>query len=99
MTHWQWIGSVESLVSTYRYFNLFDAQDAFIAVGKHSIPTLAIWGTQDATVPYSGSANMLEAIPHAELLTIEQGRHNITYMQPSNVGSGIVGFLDRSILP
>lgn len=92
-------GYVESLVSTFRYFNLFDAQDAFIAVGKHSIPTLAIWGTQDATVPYSGSANMLEAIPHAELLTIEQGRHNITYMQPSIVGSGIVGFLDRSILP
>lgn len=92
-------GYVESLVSTYRNFNLFDAQDVFIAVGKHSIPTLAIWGTEDATVPYSGSQNMLEAIPHAKLLTIEQGRHNIPYMQPSIVGSAIVDFLDRSILP
>jgi hypothetical protein len=41
---------------------------------------------------------MLEAIPYAELLTIEQGGHNIPYMQPSIVGSGIVDFLDRSIL-
>jgi pimeloyl-ACP methyl ester carboxylesterase len=92
-------GYVESLISTFRYFNLFDAQDAFSAIGgEHRIPTLAIWGTQDATVPYSGTVHMLEAIPYAELLTIEQGGHNIPYMQPSIVGSGIVDFLDRSIL-
>ncbi len=90
-------GYVESLVSTYRYFDLFNAQDTFIAVGKRDIPTLAIWGTKDATVPYSGTKNMLEAIPHAELMTIEEGGHNITYMQPSIVGPGIAAFLDRSI--
>ena len=89
-------GYVESLVSTYRYFDLFNAQDTFDAVGERDIPTLAIWGTKDATVPYSGSKNMLEAIPHAELLTIEDGGHNITYMQPSIVGPAIADFLDQS---
>ena len=47
-------------------------------------------------MPYSGSKNMLEAIPHAELLTIEEGGHNIIYMQPSIVGPAIADFLDQS---
>ena len=92
-------GYVESLVSTYRYFDLFNAQETFVAVGQRNIPTLAIWGTNDATVPYSGIKNMLEAIPHAELLTIEGGGHNITYMQPSIVGRRISAFLDSAIAP
>ena len=92
-------GYVESLISTYRHFNLFNAQDSFIAVGNLGIPTLAIWGTEDATVRYSGSENLLAAIPYAELLTIEEGGHNITYMQPSIVGPGIVEFLNRAVSP
>jgi hypothetical protein len=32
-------------------------------------------------------------------LTIEEGGHNITYMQPSIVGPGITDFLDGSISP
>ena len=92
-------GYVESLVSTYRYFDLFNAQETFVAVGQRNIPTLAIWGTNDATVPYSGIKNMLEAIPHAELLIIEGGGHNITYMQPSIVGRRISAFLDSAIAP
>ncbi len=63
------------------------------------IPTLGIWGTHDATVPYSGSENMLKAIPHAELLTIEGGGHNITYMQPSIVGPEITRFLEAQSAP
>ena len=35
-------GYVESLVLTYRYFDLFNAQDTFDAVGERDIPTLAI---------------------------------------------------------
>jgi pimeloyl-ACP methyl ester carboxylesterase len=92
-------GYVESLISTYRHFNLFNAREVFVAVGNLGIPTFGIWGTHDATVPYSGSENMLNAIPHAQLLTIEEGGHNITYMQPSIVGPGITDFLDGSISP
>ena len=66
-------------------------------MGKLGIPTLAIWGTDDATVPFTGSENLLLAIPHAELIAIEGGGHNITYMQPSIVGPAVVEFLDQAV--
>ena len=89
-------GFVESLVSTLRHFNLFNALESFNAVGQLGIPTLAIWGTDDATVPFMGSENLLLAIPHAELVVIEGGGHNITYMQPSIVGPAIVDFVGQN---
>jgi pimeloyl-ACP methyl ester carboxylesterase len=92
----QYAGFVESLVSTLRHFNLFNALESFNAVGQLGIPTLAIWGTDDATVPFMGSENLLLAIPHAELVVIEGGGHNITYMQPSIVGPAIVDFVGQN---
>lgn len=93
----QYAGFVESLVSTLRHFNLFNALESFNAVGKLGIPTLAIWGTDDATVPFMGSKKLLQAIPHAELIAIEDGGHNITYMQPSIIGPAIVEFIDQTV--
>jgi len=93
----QYSGFVESLVSTLRNFNLFNALESFELVGKLGIPTLAIWGTDDATVPFMGSEKLLEVIPHTQLVVIDDGGHNITYMQPSIVGPAIVEFLDRSV--
>jgi len=90
-------GFVESLVSTLRHFNLFNALGSFNTLGEQGIPTLAIWGTDDATVPFMGSENLLLAIPHAELIAIEDGGHNITYMQPSIVGPAIVDFVNQNI--
>ena len=90
-------GFVESLVSTLRHFNLFNAHSAFLAVSESAIPTLAIWGTNDATVPYVGSASMLKVMPQAELVTVLEGGHNITYMQPSIVGPAITSFLQKQL--
>ena len=92
-------GYVESLLSTLRHFNLFNAQEAFAAAGELGIPTLAIWGTNDSTVPYQGTEQLLQAIPQAQLLTINRGGHNITYMQPSIVGPAITDFLNQSAAP
>jgi len=92
----QYSGFVESLVSTLRHFNLFNALESYTAVGKLGIPTLAIWGTEDATVPFMGSEKLLQAIPHAQLVAIEEGGHNITYMQPSIVGPAIANFLQKN---
>ena len=92
-------GYVESLLSTLRHFNMFNAQEAFAAVGERGIPTLAIWGTDDSTVLYQGTEQLLQAIPQAQLLTIKKGGHNITYMQPSIVGPSITDFLNQSAAP
>ena len=88
-------GFVEALLSTVRNFNLFNAQDTFRKVGELDIPTLVMWGTDDTVVPYSGSENMAKAIPHAELVTIVDGGHNITYMQPSIVGPAVIDFVGQ----
>ena len=69
----QYSGFVESLVSTLRNFNLFNALESFELVGKLGIPTLAIWGTDDATVPFMGSEKLLEVIPHTQLVVIDDG--------------------------
>ena len=51
----------------------------------------------DGMVPYNSSKNQKECIPHSELLTIEEGTHDITYRQPTEVGSAIINFLIKNI--
>ena len=62
-------------------------------VGNLDIPTFVVWGKVDGVVPYSASLNLKECIPHSELLTIEEGTHDITYRQPTEVGTAINNFL------
>ena len=86
-------GFTESLLSTVRCFNLFDCRRMYKDLGKLNIPTFVAWGKMDGVVPYSGSENLKECIPHVELLTIEEGTHDITYRQPTEVGEAINKFL------
>ena len=86
-------GFVESLLSTIRNFNLFDAREMYKSIGDKGIPSFVAWGTKDGVVPYEGSKELLKAIPSAELLTITEGTHDITYRQPSQIGPPIVDFL------
>ena len=62
-------------------------------VGSLNIPTFVVWGKDDGVVPYSASKNLKECIPHSKLLTIEEGTHDITYRQPTEVGDSINSFL------
>ena len=86
-------GFTESLLSTVRHFNLLDCRRMYKNVGNLNIPTFVVWGKVDGVVPYSSSINMKECIPHSELLTIEEGTHDITYRQPTEVGTAINKFL------
>ena len=88
-------GFTESLLSTVRSFNLFDCRRMYKDVGDLNIPTFVIWGKVDGVVPYSSSKNLKECIPHSELLTIEEGTHDITYRQPTEVGNSIVDFISK----
>ena len=86
-------GFTESLLSTVRHFNLLDCRRMYKNVGNLNIPTFVVWGKVDGVVPYSSSINLKECIPHSELLTIEEGTHDITYRQPTEVGTAINNFL------
>tara|TARA_B100001173_G_C16007959_1_gene556427 strand:+ start:37 stop:993 length:957 start_codon:yes stop_codon:yes gene_type:complete len=86
-------GFTESLLSTVRHFNLMDCRRMYKKVGNLNIPTFVVWGKKDGVVPHSSSKNLRECIPHSELLTIEEGTHDITYRQPTEVGDAINDFL------
>ena len=86
-------GFTKSLLSTVRHFNLLDCRRMYKNVGNLNIPTFVVWGKVDGVVPYSASLNLKECIPHSELLTIEEGTHDITYRQPTEVGTAINKFL------
>ena len=90
-------GFTESLLSTVRHFNLLDCRRMYKDVGNLNIPTFVAWGKIDGIVPYNSSKNLKECIPHSELLTIEEGTHDITYRQPTEVGSAIINFLIKNI--
>ena len=90
-------GFTESLLSTVRHFNLLDCRRMYKDLGNLNIPTFVAWGKVDGVVPYSSSKNLKECIPHSELLTLEDGTHDITYRQPTEVGNAINNFLIKNI--
>jgi pimeloyl-ACP methyl ester carboxylesterase len=88
-------GFTESLLSTVRNFQMFNAEDMYSKIGDQKIPTLVVWGKNDGVVPYEGSFLLRKAIPQVNLITIDEGTHDITYRQPTQVGEAIVNFLSN----
>ena len=88
-------GLIEALLSTVRNFNFFNAKRMFDKVGDLKIPTITIWGTDDGVVPFAGSSELMQSIPHSELKIINEGKHDIAYANPSIVGNTILEFLDK----
>ena len=90
----QFKGFRESLASTMRNFNLFDAREMFEKVAAKNIPSMAIWGDNDGVVSYRGADTYSEIFQDGKVITIKDGTHDITYRQPSDVLNAIENFLD-----
>ena len=93
----QFKGFRESLASTMRNFNLFDARKMFERVATKNIPSIAIWGDNDGVVSYRGAETYSEIFHEGKVITIQDGTHDITYRQPSDVLEAINIFLDSQI--
>ena len=93
----QFKGFRESLASTMRNFNLFDAREMFKKVAAKNIPSIAIWGDSDGIVSYKGAETYSEIFQKGKVITIEGGAHDITYRQPSDVLEAIKIFLASQI--
>lgn len=74
------------------------------AAGQHNaeallpsidVPTLVIAGGRDGFTPPSRSVEMAEAIPHAELLWIEEGSHTAPIERPEVVRAAVRSFLEE----
>ncbi|MBA2628070.1 MAG: alpha/beta fold hydrolase [Gemmatimonadales bacterium] len=69
------------------------------AVGAHSRPVLIIWGRQDPTVSFKGSAALIAAIPRAEFLPVDSSGHLPIWEQPALVQPAILAFLRDAAHP
>ena len=84
---------IHALLSTARNFNLFSTEEMYGEVGNLNKPTLTIRGTDDGVVPFKGSEELMLYIPQSKLIVLEGGKHDITYAEPTLVGTAIHDFL------
>ncbi|KAI8982755.1 alpha/beta-hydrolase [Trametes punicea] len=88
-----------ALASSIREGPLRSLAPQFAALGRQSRKNngsvLLIWGTADQVVPYRYSSRVKALIPHAELVTIEGGQHDITISHADEVSRAIINFLGR----
>jgi pimeloyl-ACP methyl ester carboxylesterase len=62
-------------------------------VERISVPTLAVHGTDDSTVPFSHSRFLADNVPGARLLAIEGGRHLSIVTHKEIALTGVYRFL------
>lgn len=92
----QYKGFQRAILSTMRNRMLDSFLDTYERIGKLGIPTLILWGRQDATIPFEHSLDLLKSLPHAQLAVIENCGHIPHYERPSEVHPILLEFLTRS---
>jgi pimeloyl-ACP methyl ester carboxylesterase len=70
-----------------------DQREELERVGKHPRRVLVIWGKEDTQVPIEQSAALLEAMPRARLVTIEDAGHLPQWERPEVFNSTMIDFL------
>jgi pimeloyl-ACP methyl ester carboxylesterase len=72
-----------------------DQREEMERVGAHTRPVLVIWGNQDTQVPIESSASLLQAMPRARMVTVEDAGHLPQWEQPAIVHAAIIEFLQQ----
>ena len=88
-------GYTDALLSTVRYYPMGDFAHRYRSIGEAGIPVSAIWGTDDAVVPFAGVASMARDVPQLKVHKIEGGKHNMTYVKPQEVAREMLLALEK----
>jgi len=70
-----------------------DQRDEVARVGKHERPVLVVWGRQDPVVPFEESAQLLDVMPRARLVTIDDSGHLPQWEQPAAFHDALLSFV------
>ena len=70
-----------------------DQREELERVGENARPVLVIWGKQDPSVPFESSGPLLDVMPRARLVAIEDSGHLPQWEQPAITHAAIVEFL------
>ncbi|WP_428263330.1 alpha/beta fold hydrolase [Haliangium sp.] len=88
-----------AILRTLRNAPLQSFLDRYRDFGRLGMPTLVVWGENDATFPYANHRELLDRVPHAELVTVEATRHLPQLERSDVVGPALVAFLGRVFAP
>jgi len=72
-----------------------DQQEELEHVGMHPRPVLVIWGKQDPSVPFESSGPLLEAMPRAHLVAVDDSGHLPQWEQPAITHRALLEFLRK----
>jgi pimeloyl-ACP methyl ester carboxylesterase len=92
----QYKGFLRAILSTIRNGMLGSFYETYERAGELKKPTLLFWGRQDKTVPFEHSADLLKAIPHAELCAIDGCGHIPHFEKPEVVNPVLQKFLEAN---
>ena len=92
----QYKGMGRCLLSCLRHTILNTEHDTenYRKFAEHHIPTLVMWGTEDATMPYYQMARMQEVLPEATFVTLEGSGHIFLYDEGDLTMQSVLPFLN-----
>jgi pimeloyl-ACP methyl ester carboxylesterase len=101
MTAWmkdqgRYSGFGEGIVNTIRNYDSTWQPDTNQAVGRTTIPVLAVWGTDDKVNPYPQCDQLRQWIPQLQVFTLDGSGHAITYGQADTVLARVIPFLAKA---
>jgi len=70
-----------------------DQHDELQRVGQDGRPVLVVWGREDQNVPFELSDALLQALPRARLVPVDDAGHLPQWEQPTVVDDALLGFL------
>jgi pimeloyl-ACP methyl ester carboxylesterase len=88
-------GTTDAILKTLKNSPLQSYVDSYQKLGKAAIPVGLIWGREDNTFPYDNSSVLLEAVPQARLVTVEDAGHVPEYERPERVTPSLIEFEKR----
>ena len=86
-------GFKRALLRTLRTVVARDFSDLYQELGKHSPPTLLIWGESDAIVPFANSRRLRKAMPDLQFHALADTGHLPPVEQPTQTARLLVQFL------
>lgn len=86
-------GTKAAILSTLRNAPLQSYTKSYARFGAANVPSLLLWGVDDATFPIKNHKTFLEAVPHAQFTSLEGTGHLPMLETPEPVNSAILQFL------
>ncbi len=85
-------GFRHAFLSSLRNIVSLDPIDRYRELGRTGIPTITIWGKQDATLPFEQHKRVLEVVPNSDVLLVDKAGHILHMEQPGIVNSALIEF-------